>query len=115
MVTASNTTRIQPPTGEDGSHVYCPLARVVPAPLMPESGVSRPAGRSGLRHTQTRARRPGLAYGTGGMITLLVSRNIRTYVNGRLYRGDARTMPLTPHAQIALEYGPRWPWVPPRG
>jgi hypothetical protein len=49
------------------------------------------------------------------MITPLVSRYIHTYVNGRLYRGDARTMPLTPHAQITLEYGPRWPWVPPRG
>lgn len=38
---------------------------------------------------------------------------IKVYVNGRLYRGDPRALPLTQHAVITLEYGP--PWVlPPR-
>jgi hypothetical protein len=36
---------------------------------------------------------------------------LRAYVNGRLYRGDPRTISLTPHAQITLEVGP--PWVTP--
>jgi hypothetical protein len=36
---------------------------------------------------------------------------IRAYVNGRLYRGDSRTIRLTAHALITLEYGP--PWVAP--
>jgi hypothetical protein len=36
---------------------------------------------------------------------------IRAYVNGRLYRGILRVIPLTEHARIALEVGPRW--VPP--
>lgn len=33
---------------------------------------------------------------------------IRAYVNGRLYNGDPRSIPLTPHALITLEYGPLW-------
>jgi hypothetical protein len=37
--------------------------------------------------------------------------HLRAYVNGRLYRGDPRTIPLTPHARITLEVGP--PWVTP--
>lgn len=37
--------------------------------------------------------------------------SIRAYVNGRLYRGDPRAIPLTAHALITLEYGP--PWLPP--
>lgn len=37
--------------------------------------------------------------------------SIRAYVNGRLYRGDPRTIPLTAHALITLEDGP--PWLPP--
>ena len=36
---------------------------------------------------------------------------VRAYVNGRLYRGDPRAIPLTPHALITLEVGP--PWVAP--
>ena len=36
---------------------------------------------------------------------------VRTYVNGQLYRGDPRALPLMQHARITLEYGP--PWVPP--
>ena len=36
---------------------------------------------------------------------------IRAYVNGRLYRGDPRTIPLTNRARMTLEYGP--PWVSP--
>jgi hypothetical protein len=37
---------------------------------------------------------------------------IRAYVNGRLFRGDPRTIPLTAHALITLEAGP--PWVTPQ-
>jgi len=36
---------------------------------------------------------------------------VRTYVDGRLYRGDPRALPLTQHARITLEVGP--PWTPP--
>ncbi len=36
---------------------------------------------------------------------------VRAYVNGRLYAGDPRAIPLTPHALIMLEVGP--PWAPP--
>jgi hypothetical protein len=36
---------------------------------------------------------------------------IRAYVNGRLYQGNLRMIPLTEHTQITLEAGP--PWVPP--
>lgn len=39
--------------------------------------------------------------------------SIRAYVNGRLYQGDPRTIPLTAHALITLEYGPPWPPPPP--
>jgi len=37
--------------------------------------------------------------------------SVRTYVDGRLYRGDPRALPLTQHARITLEVGP--PWTPP--
>jgi hypothetical protein len=36
---------------------------------------------------------------------------IRAYVNGRLYQGSLRMIPLTEHTQITLEAGP--PCVPP--
>ena len=39
------------------------------------------------------------------------SHHLRAYVNGRLYTGDPRTIPLTSHERITLEIGP--PWVPP--
>ncbi len=38
---------------------------------------------------------------------------LRTYVDGRLYRGDPRALPLTQHARITLEVGPPWPPPPP--
>lgn len=39
------------------------------------------------------------------------SAHVRAYVNGRLYTGDPRSIPLTQHARITLEVGP--PWVSP--
>ncbi len=33
---------------------------------------------------------------------------VRAYVGGRLYKGDPRAIPLTPHALITLEVGPPW-------
>ncbi len=36
---------------------------------------------------------------------------IRAYVDGRLFHGDPRSILLTPHKVITLEYGP--PWVTP--
>jgi len=42
-----------------------------------------------------------------------VNHRIRTYVGGRLYHGDPRTVPLTQHALITLEYGPPWVAAPP--
>src|SRR5207253_9951624 len=38
---------------------------------------------------------------------------IRAYVNGHLYAGDLRTIPLTAHALITLEDGPPWVTPPP--
>jgi hypothetical protein len=39
--------------------------------------------------------------------------SIRAYVNGRLYHGDPRAIPLTSHERITLEYGPPWVTPPP--
>lgn len=36
------------------------------------------------------------------------NQSIRAYINGHLYHGDPRTIPLTAHALITLEYGPPW-------
>jgi len=44
-------------------------------------------------------------------VTTTHTQSVRAYVNGRLYAGDPRTIPLTPHALITLEVGP--PWVAP--
>lgn len=44
-------------------------------------------------------------------ITADKNHSVRAYVNGHLYQGDPRTIPLTAHALITLEYGP--PWLPP--
>ena len=38
--------------------------------------------------------------------------SIRAYVNGKPYSGDPSQIPLTPQAEITLEYGP--PWVAPK-
>ena len=47
------------------------------------------------------------------LMTLMATKthSVRAYVNGRLYRGDPRSIPLMAHALITLEYGP--PWVSP--
>lgn len=37
--------------------------------------------------------------------------SVRAYINGRLYTGNPRAIPLTAHALITLEVGP--PWAPP--
>lgn len=37
--------------------------------------------------------------------------SVRAYVNGRRFAGNPRDIPLRPHAEIVLEYGP--PWVAP--
>ena len=37
--------------------------------------------------------------------------SVRAYINGRLYTGNPRAIPLTAHALITLEMGP--PWAPP--
>ncbi len=34
--------------------------------------------------------------------------SVRAYVNGHLYAGDLRAIPLTSHALITLEMGPPW-------
>lgn len=44
-------------------------------------------------------------------LTTDAAHQIRAYVNGRPFPGDPRTIPLTQHELITLEYGP--PWVPP--
>ena len=38
-------------------------------------------------------------------------RSVRAYINGRVYTGNPRAIPLTAHALITLEVGP--PWAPP--
>lgn len=44
-------------------------------------------------------------------VTATGSHRVRAYVNGHLYAGDPRAIPLTAHERITLEVGP--PWVTP--
>ncbi len=99
---------VAPPSSRVGGAV---VARGCSYPLrtLTPTGIVEVARRAGLRLSDL-FRIWGQPLGPYQVASFRSSAPVRVYVDGKLVRGPARSVPLTPHAEIVLELGG---YVPP--